>query len=145
MSKPAELEKLKKKIAQESYVKEFSNISAPIIESKDDISNDSLKLMFARWVTHHQDFDAFSRGYERIIKDSGWDVVPQHTKVILINPTNLTAVNEILGDRTYNVTIDGQTLMVILSKSVKYVMWNGWEDHGELVRLLLAYCKFTIH
>lgn len=139
MTRPTELQRLKSELANEAFIKEYLKINLETIQSKEEISDDFLKMMFARWVSNDPKFLPVKMAYKDVLKASGWDALPDHTHVVVINPTNLTAVMEVIGDRVYSVNMGGKTMKIILSKQVKYVMWDKWNEKGQIVPLLFAY------
>ncbi|XP_037049365.1 uncharacterized protein LOC119083686 [Bradysia coprophila] len=132
---------LKKTIAVEDpFILDIINnvhLSDPIT----DIDNDFRQLLFAHWILDHdQDFKTLKDKYKELVAFRA-NVERASNSLMMINPTNVSAVREIIGATLSTVTVNGSLINVIVPENLRNALFADWEDQPNVLPLLWQYSK----
>lgn len=64
-----------------------------------------------------------------------------HAHLMMINPTNVSAVREIIGATLSTVRVNGTLINVIVPEGLRNALFVDWEDRSNVLPLLLQYAK----
>lgn len=131
---------LKKTVAVEPFFLDIMNdveLSDPIAE----IDNDFRRLMFAHWISDHEkDFRTLKDKYKELVATEINAEKSSHS-LMMINPTNMSAVREIIGATLSTVKVNGTLINVIVPEGLRNALFVDWEDQPNILPLLLQYSK----
>lgn len=140
---------LKKEIALQPFIINAINtieLPEPITEINDDFR----KLLFAHWITNADDFLPLKKQYKDIVatttaaSSSATTTTKNSNKnshMMLINPTNISAVNETIGAGLSTVFINGTYVNVIIPESIRMALYHDWQETPKIIFLLGAFGK----
>lgn len=142
---------LKKEIALQPFVIDTINsieLSDPVTEIDDNFR----KLLFAHWITNTSEFVTLKKQYKDIVAISNAvaaaAAAPQlpgkgskHSHLMLINPTNVSAINETIGAALSTVYVNGTYINVIIPESMRMALFNDWQETPKLLFLLGTFAK----
>lgn len=135
----SEIPLLRKKVADEDYIKEFMSIELP--EMIEEIDDNFRRKLFASWVKNDKVFLTLKETYKTL------DTYQQPDKLKLqyINPTLLDEVNSTIGDNLVSLNFNKTLVHTVLPQTVRSALFLGWQDKGDdITRLLTLFGKFVI-
>lgn len=131
---------LKKTVAVEPFILNIINdveLSDPITE----IDNDFRQLLFAHWILDHEtDFKRLKEIYKELVATE-INAEKTSNSLMMINPTNMSAVREIIGATLSTVKVNGTLINVIVPEGLRNALFVDWEDQLNVLPLLLQYSK----
>lgn len=71
---------------------------------------------------------------------SNWQKA-SHAHFMMINPTNVSAIREIIGATLSTVRVNGTLINVIVPEGLRNALFDDWEDEPNVLPLLLQYAK----
>lgn len=132
---------LKKEIALQPFIIDAIN-TIELTEPLTEIDDNFRKLLFAHWITNTDDFYTLKKQYKDILtatttaKNSN-----KNSHMMLINPTNISAVNETIGAGLSTVFINGTYINVIIPESMRMALYHDWQETPKILFLLGAFGK----
>lgn len=130
---------LKKTVAVEPFILDIINnveLSDPITE----IDNDFRQLLFAHWVLDHEmNFKMLKEKYKELVATEIKEKAPHN--LMMINPTNMSAIREIIGATLSTVKVNDTLINVIVPEGLRNALFIDWEDQPIILPLLLQYSK----
>lgn len=136
---PAEnLQKVKKDLKEQDYVKELLKVELPALETIEKIDESFRQHLFAQWVMNKEktsNFDDLKTKLKSLTVQT-----PIKYKEAL-DPANFVAISNKIGDLITEVEFNStHTAKVIVPEALRNVLFKGWEDQGyDFIRLLLHY------
>ncbi len=131
---------LKKTVAVDPFILDIINdIELP--EPIAVIDNDFRQLLFAHWILDHDvDFHMLKDKYKELVATEINDERSSQT-LMMINPTNVSAVREIIGATLSTVKVNGTLINVIVPEGLRNALFVDWEDQPNVLPLLFQYAK----
>ena len=135
-----EIPRLRKKVAEESYIKEYMSIELP--EMIEEIDENFRRKLFASWVKNDKVFSKLKETYKTLDTYQ----LPENINLQFINPTLLAQVNSTIGDNLITLNFNKTLVPTVLPQTVRSALFQGWQEKGEdVIRLLTLFGKFIIH
>lgn len=137
---------LKKEIALQPFVIDIIN-SIELADPVTEIDDDFRKLLFAHWTTNTSDFVTLKKQYKDIVAAAAATSLPggkgnkPSSHLMLINPTNVSAINETIGAALSTVYVNGTYINVIIPMSMRMALFHDWQETPKLLFLLGAFAK----
>ncbi|KAJ6644002.1 hypothetical protein Bhyg_08967, partial [Pseudolycoriella hygida] len=135
-----EINALKKTVAVEPFILDIINnvkLSHPIT----NIDNDFRRLLFAHWILEQkEDFRTLKENY-KVLVATDLKADKASNNLMMINPTNVSAVKEIIGATLSTVKVNDTSINVIVPEGLKNALFEDWEDQPNVLPLLLQYSK----
>lgn len=129
-----EIPLLRKKVAEEEYIKEFLNIELP--EMIEEIDDNFRRKLFATWVRSDKLFPTLKETYKTLNTYQ----LPEKVKLQYINPTVLDEVNSTIGDNLVSLDFNKTVVHTVLPHTVRSALFQGWQEKGEdVIRLLTLF------
>lgn len=135
---------LKKKIANEEYIKGFLDSDWPQ-SNITELDESFRQQLFASWVSHDMErFNALKAIHKNVVssnpsllalKDAGGK-----KERTMVNPSN-TSLIEKYGGVLSPVKVNGTSLNVIIPEGLRFVLFEGWEEKGDIEKLLWQFSK----
>ena len=135
-----EIPLLRKKVAEEDYIKEYMSIQLP--EMIVEIDENFLRKLFASWVKNDKQFSTLKETYKSLNPYQQSEKIKLH----YINPTLLDEVNSTIGDNLVSLNFNKTLVHTVLPQTVRAALFQGWQEKGDdITRLLTLFGKFLIH
>lgn len=141
-----EIDRLKKDIANEMYIGDWSSLSVPIANVT-AIDNRFKQALFANWVRDTADFPKYRTKYRALSNPTNATnsiAGKQQKKVtqLVIANHNLTEVQEIFGLSPIHVQLNGSNhVSVIVPRSLQLALFDEWPQKHQIIYLLGKFAK----
>lgn len=133
---------LKKTVGVEPFILDIiKDVELP--DPITNISNDFRLLLFAHWILDNEkDFQRLKEKYKHLVAITETSSEKSSHNFMMINPTNTSAVREIIGASSLpTVLVNGTLINVIVPQGLKNALFDGWEYQPYVLPLLLQYAK----
>lgn len=145
---------LKKTESKESYILDAINdIELP--DPTEEITDDYRKLLFAQWVQGNTiEFEKLRNSF--ITLDAIQMQQQQHHQhqvsvatskalirnpQLMLDPTNVAAINETIGAALSTIHINGSYINVIIPEGLRHALFADWEEKPNVLLLLWAFAR----
>jgi hypothetical protein len=138
---PNKIFNLKSELAKQPYIDEFlaEKIDLDDVDEVNEVDNNFLQHLFGYWVREQTtQFTKFKNVYKKLTPQIK---TPARKKLVMINPTNITAVNETIGGALSTVVINNTNIHVIVPYNLRQALFDDWEERDKVVYLLWQYSK----
>ncbi|GAB0100551.1 uncharacterized protein DMENIID0001_166060 [Sergentomyia squamirostris] len=137
-----QINQLKKTLSETDFVQEMLNDDLP--DPVEEIDDNLRKHLFAQWVRNNRDtFDDLKTTF-KTLEFNGTDEVQlanRRAGMVMINPTNVSALNETIGAALSTIPINGSYVNVIVPERLRNALFEGWEDKPKIIHLLWSFAK----
>lgn len=134
---------LKRQIAPLDYIEEFLKSDWPQ-SNITDLDEPFRQQLFANWITNNYDrFGELRTIHKSVLASNpqlGQPVKagPQERK--MVNPASATTT-QLYGGSISAVTYNNTVVNVIIPEPLRYVLFHGWEQKPDIVKLLWQFAK----
>jgi hypothetical protein len=115
-----------------------------------EVDNNYLQEMFGHWIRDQKQFAAFKETYQKFYPQNRSVSVQRRPSLVMLNPMNISAVNETIGGALSTVMINNTNIHVIVPYALRQALFDDWEDRDRVVYLLWQFAKdmdivFSMH
>uniref|UniRef100_A0A1B0GPV7 Uncharacterized protein n=1 Tax=Phlebotomus papatasi TaxID=29031 RepID=A0A1B0GPV7_PHLPP len=137
-----QVNQLKKTIAQTDFVEQMlsEELPDPITEIDDNLR----RHLFAQWVSNEkQNFNILKTIFKTLEFNGTEDGHPvsKTRAMMMLNPTNVSALKETIGGALSPVQVNGSYVNVIVPERLRNALYDGWEDTPKVIHLLWSFAK----
>ncbi|XP_059612967.1 uncharacterized protein LOC132259376 isoform X2 [Phlebotomus argentipes] len=138
-----QINQLKKTIAREEYVEEMlaEELPDPIAEIDDNLR----RHLFGQWVRGNKiGFDVLKTTFKTLEfngTEDGQTAGRGRSGMVMLNPTNVSALNETIGGALSTVQVNETYVNVIVPERLRNALFDGWEDKSKVIHLLWSFAR----
>jgi len=139
-----QIAQLKKKLTKLDYIEDFRNTDILPAANITEIDEDLRRHLFGIWIDdNYKEFDSYKSAFKALVTPVNEPVTPKprNAPLMLINPTNVSAINETIGAALSTVQINGSLINVIVPETLRRALFEGWEEKADVIYLLWAFAK----
>lgn len=146
---------LKKTESMEPYILEAINdISLP--DELDEMTDDFRRALFAHWVRNNtSEFNRLRQSFKDMAAVHLQQQQQQHQQHVsvasskaasrnanlMLDPTNVAAINETIGGALSTIPINGSYINVIIPEVLRNALFTDWEEKPNVLLLLWAFAR----
>lgn len=140
-----EIDRLKKDIANEMYIEEWSTLNVPIANVT-AIDNRFKQALFANWVRDTANFPKYRQKYKALANptnatNTGAGKPKKLTHLVIINH-NLTQLQQQFGLSPISVQLNASNqVSVIVPRSLQLALFDEWPQKHPVIYLLGKFAK----
>uniref|UniRef100_A0A1L8D9S3 Uncharacterized protein n=2 Tax=Nyssomyia neivai TaxID=330878 RepID=A0A1L8D9S3_9DIPT len=138
-----QINQLKKTIAEMDFVNEM--LAEELPEPIEEIDDNLKRHLFGRWVRGERlDFELIKSAYKTLEFNGTEDanaIANRRAGMLMLNPTNVSALNETIGAALSTIPINGTYVNVIVPERLRSALFDGWEDKPKVIHLLWSFAK----
>lgn len=145
-----QIDKLKKTISSSNFVHslDLNDETAAVVNGSAVIDENFRRLLFTYWVQNQTvKFRELKDMYKFAVENSpdltatGGVTKTKPGGTFMLNPTNVTALTEIIGGAMTTVEVNNTYLNVIVPETLRNALFSGWEEHPDIIYLLWSFAK----
>jgi hypothetical protein len=135
---PNRIFNLKTELAKQAYVDEFlaHNID---VDEVTEVDNIFLQQLFGHWIRDQKQFATFKQTFKKFHPQNR--TLQKRPSLVMLNPMNISAVNETIGGALSTVMINNTNIHVIVPYALRQALFDDWEERDRVVYLLWQFSK----
>lgn len=137
---PQLINEARRSLSDLDFIQEYlrKEIDMPL-ENFTDVAREK---MFAYWTLNDDtNFNILKESFHSIVIDKNLKQQPINAKAIIIDPLNLTALNQIFGNALISIHINDTNYNFVIPEIIQEAIFKNWNRHPSVPKLLWPYSK----